>query len=47
MSVLELDKKVVGGEIHFVFPDSIGSVRIQKVNRNTLIKLLKDLCLSK
>jgi len=46
MSVLESDKKVVGGEIYFVLPEKIGSVCVQKVERKTIAQMLKEICLN-
>jgi len=46
MKVLYTDKKVVGGKIHFVLPEKIGSVGVQKVERDSIEGILRDLCLS-
>ncbi len=46
INVLESDKKVVGGEIHFVLPEKIGSVCVQKIKRTTLVETLKKICLN-
>jgi 3-dehydroquinate synthase len=46
MNLLESDKKVVGGEVHFVLPEKIGSVCVQKIKRNTLVETLKNICLN-
>ncbi len=43
LSVMERDKKVVGGEIYFVLPEKIGAVRIVSVGRKELKGFLKDI----
>jgi 3-dehydroquinate synthase len=44
--VLALDKKVVGGNVHFVLPESIGSVCVQKVEEQSIVRALKELSLN-
>lgn len=39
LKAMEIDKKVVGGELRFVLVEKIGSVRIEKVDIRTLIHL--------
>jgi len=46
MKVLYSDKKVVGGEVHCILPEKMGSVSVQKVERDRLEGVLRDLCLS-
>ncbi|MFQ5587866.1 MAG: 3-dehydroquinate synthase [Nitrospiria bacterium] len=43
LDVMLGDKKVVGGEIHFVLPKKIGSVEIMKVDKKVLRRFLKAL----
>jgi 3-dehydroquinate synthase len=43
VDVMERDKKVVGGEIYFILPEKIGSVRIAPVERKVLKGFLKTL----
>jgi 3-dehydroquinate synthase len=43
LSVMERDKKVVGGEIFFVLPEKIGSVQVAPVNRKELKNFLTTL----
>jgi len=46
MKVLYSDKKVVGGKVHFVLPEKIGSVSVQKIERDSIERVLRGLCLS-
>jgi len=46
MKVLYSDKKVVSGEVHFVLPEKIGSVCVQKIKRDAIEKIVRDLCLN-
>ncbi len=46
MNVLESDKKVVGGKVYFVLPEKIGSVCVQKIERDCMSKILKNICLN-
>ncbi|MFQ5780876.1 MAG: 3-dehydroquinate synthase [Nitrospiria bacterium] len=43
LSVMERDKKVVGGEIFFILPEKIGSVRIMPVDRKDLKDFFRSL----
>jgi len=43
LAVMERDKKVIGGEIYFILPEKIGSVRIAPVERKVLKGFLKTL----
>ena len=43
LEVMERDKKVVGGEIYFILPEKIGTVRIAPVERKILKGFLKTL----
>jgi len=42
LNVMSSDKKVVGGEIYFILPEKIGSVRIMPVSRKELTAFLKS-----
>lgn len=46
LSVMERDKKVIGGEIYFILPEKIGSVRIAPVERKILKGFLKTLLIT-
>lgn len=41
MKAMEIDKKALGGELRFILPERIGSVRIEKVKRDRIRKVLK------
>lgn len=43
LKVMGSDKKVVGGEIFFILPERIGSVRIERIDRKVLKGFLKTL----
>ncbi len=43
LDVMARDKKVSGGEIYFILPESIGSVRIMPVSKKDLLAFLKSL----
>ena len=46
MGVLGLDKKVVAGDVHFVLPERVGFVRIQKIEQKSLFKIIDSVCLN-
>ncbi len=44
--VLGSDKKVVGGEVHFILPEAVGCVCVHKVEQTSLSKILHGVCLN-